>query len=119
MKDLAEIPDEIKNRLEIRPVRWIEQVLEAALERQPTPLAEAATEAMRRPPAPAADDKPPDQALSGARRCRARQRRRPARCAMFSHATNAADRDVRVASRFPCRTSANAIARCEMRARSA
>ncbi|CAG0986670.1 ATP-dependent Lon protease [Burkholderiales bacterium] len=38
VKDLAEIPDEIKNRIEIRPVRWIEQVLEAALERQPTPL---------------------------------------------------------------------------------
>ena len=38
VKDLAEIPDEIKNRLEILPVRWIEQVLEAALERQPTPL---------------------------------------------------------------------------------
>jgi ATP-dependent Lon protease len=38
VKDLAEIPDEIKNRIEIRPVRWIEQVLEAALERQPVPL---------------------------------------------------------------------------------
>ena len=35
VKDLAEIPDEIKNRLDIRPVRWIEHVLEAALERQP------------------------------------------------------------------------------------
>jgi ATP-dependent Lon protease len=32
VKDLAEIPDEIKNRLDIRPVRWIEHVLEAALE---------------------------------------------------------------------------------------
>ena len=38
VKDLAEIPDEIKNRLDIHPVRWIEQVLELALERQPTPL---------------------------------------------------------------------------------
>ena len=38
VKDLAEIPDEIKNRLEIHPVRWIEQVLEKALERLPTPL---------------------------------------------------------------------------------
>ena len=28
VKDLAEIPDEIKNRLDIHPVRWIEQVLE-------------------------------------------------------------------------------------------
>ena len=41
VKDLVEIPDEIKNRLEIHPVRWIEQVLEQALERQPAPLAEA------------------------------------------------------------------------------
>ena len=40
VKDLTEIPDEIKNRLEIRPVRWIEEVLEAALERQPAPLPE-------------------------------------------------------------------------------
>ena len=41
VKDLVEIPDEIKNRLEIHPVRWIEQVLEYALERQPTPIADA------------------------------------------------------------------------------
>ncbi len=41
VKDLTEIPDDIKNRLEIKPVRWIEQVLEAALERQPTPLPES------------------------------------------------------------------------------
>jgi len=57
-KDLTEIPDEIKNRLEIRPVRWIEQVLEAALERQPTPLPEAVAEAAAVPPAPAADEAP-------------------------------------------------------------
>src|SRR5512136_2712753 len=42
VKDLAEIPDEIKNRIEIKPVRWIEQVLDVALERQPAPLPEAA-----------------------------------------------------------------------------
>ena len=52
VKDLVEIPDEIKNRIEIRPVRWIEQVLEAALERQPTPLPEDKKEA--EPPVPAA-----------------------------------------------------------------
>lgn len=39
-KDLVEIPDNVKNHLEIIPVRWIDQVLEIALERQPTPLAE-------------------------------------------------------------------------------
>lgn len=35
-KDLAEIPKNIKGNLEIKPVRWIEQVLEAALESMPT-----------------------------------------------------------------------------------
>jgi ATP-dependent Lon protease len=61
VKDLAEIPDEIKNRLDIHPVRWIEQVLEKALERQPTPLAEdkEASETPQVPPAPVADDKTP------------------------------------------------------------
>jgi len=39
-KDLAEIPDNIKNKLDIHPVRWIDQVLEMALERKPAPLAE-------------------------------------------------------------------------------
>ncbi|MFC5301004.1 endopeptidase La [Azospira restricta] len=38
VKDLAEIPDNIKNKLEIIPVRWIDQVLEHALESQPQPL---------------------------------------------------------------------------------
>jgi ATP-dependent Lon protease len=37
VKDLAEIPDNIKNRLEILPVKWIDQVLELALERLPEP----------------------------------------------------------------------------------
>lgn len=37
VKDLAEIPDDVKNALEIRPVRWIDQVLEMALERLPNP----------------------------------------------------------------------------------
>src|SRR5690625_6256410 len=32
VKDLAEIPDNGKNRLDIQPVRWLEEVLEAALE---------------------------------------------------------------------------------------
>ncbi len=38
VKDLAEIPDNVKNHLEIVPVRWIDKVLEKALERLPTPL---------------------------------------------------------------------------------
>jgi len=40
-KDLAEIPDNIKAKLEIIPVRWIDQVLEVALAHQPTPLPKA------------------------------------------------------------------------------
>ncbi|MEW7847234.1 endopeptidase La [Massilia aurea] len=40
VKDLAEIPDNVKNKLEIVPVRWIEKVLEIALERQPQALVE-------------------------------------------------------------------------------
>ncbi len=40
VKDLAEIPDNIKNRLDIHPVKWIDQVLEFALERKPEPLPE-------------------------------------------------------------------------------
>jgi len=36
-KDLAEIPDNIKGKLDIRPVKWIDEVLELALTHQPTP----------------------------------------------------------------------------------
>ena len=39
-KDLAEIPDEITKNLKIIPVRWIDKVLETALERNPVPLVE-------------------------------------------------------------------------------
>jgi ATP-dependent Lon protease len=42
-KDLVEIPDNIKGNLDIRPVKWIDQVLEHALVRQPVPLPAAAT----------------------------------------------------------------------------
>ncbi|MCP5331585.1 MAG: endopeptidase La [Pseudomonadales bacterium] len=42
-RDLKEIPDNVKNELDIRPVRWIDQVLEIALEYQPTPKAEEST----------------------------------------------------------------------------
>ena len=38
VKDLAEIPDNVKNKLEIVPVRWIDKVLEVALERHPVAL---------------------------------------------------------------------------------
>ncbi len=39
-KDLQEIPDNVKNGLEIIPVKWIDQVLKVALERMPVPLTE-------------------------------------------------------------------------------
>ena len=40
VKDLADIPDNVKNRLEIVPVKWIDRVLELALERMPEALPE-------------------------------------------------------------------------------
>lgn len=40
VKDLTEIPDNIKNKLDIHPVKWIDQVLELALERLPEPLSD-------------------------------------------------------------------------------
>lgn len=39
VKDLTEIPDNIKGKLDIHPVKWIDQVLSMALERMPEPLA--------------------------------------------------------------------------------
>jgi ATP-dependent Lon protease len=41
VKDLAEIPENVKNCLDIRPVKWIEEVLESALERMPQAVEEA------------------------------------------------------------------------------
>jgi ATP-dependent Lon protease len=38
VKDLADIPENVKNGMEIVPVKWIDQVLQAALERMPIPL---------------------------------------------------------------------------------
>ncbi|TDT39383.1 ATP-dependent proteinase [Halospina denitrificans] len=38
VRDLKEIPDNIKESLDIRPVEWIDQVLDIALTHQPEPL---------------------------------------------------------------------------------
>ncbi|MFN3564935.1 MAG: endopeptidase La, partial [Burkholderiaceae bacterium] len=56
VKDLAEIPETVKNRLEIVPVKWIDRVLEIALQRQPTPITddERAVVAAAVAPVPAA-----------------------------------------------------------------
>ncbi len=40
-RDLADIPKNIKQNLDIRPVRWIDQVLEVALQHMPQPAPEA------------------------------------------------------------------------------
>jgi ATP-dependent Lon protease len=48
-KDLVEIPDNVKNKLDIHPVKWIEQVLEMALERKPEPLSEPEVAAVTSP----------------------------------------------------------------------
>ncbi|CAJ0816256.1 MULTISPECIES: endopeptidase La [Ralstonia] len=54
VKDLADIPDNVKNSIEIQPVRWIDKVLELALVRKPEPLPEE--EAKPAPEAAKADD---------------------------------------------------------------
>ena len=51
VKDLVEIPDNIKNKLDIQPIKWIDNALELALERKPQPLPEQPATAA---PAPAA-----------------------------------------------------------------
>ena len=40
VKDLQEIPENVKSAIEIIPVKWIDKVLEIALERMPQPLPE-------------------------------------------------------------------------------
>src|SRR5438477_8429396 len=60
VKDLVEIPDNVKNKLEIVPVKWIDKVLEIALERQPEPLSEADDSA----PIPAKPDDQPGAATT-------------------------------------------------------
>jgi ATP-dependent Lon protease len=42
-RDLKEIRDNIKSDLDIRPVKWIDEVLEIALQRTPEPLEEEPT----------------------------------------------------------------------------
>ncbi|HEY5762642.1 MAG TPA: endopeptidase La [Rhodocyclaceae bacterium] len=58
VKDLAEIPDVIKNRIEILPVKWFDKVIELALERKPEPLSVPEPEAT-----PVAGGEPPPTGL--------------------------------------------------------
>jgi ATP-dependent Lon protease len=61
VKDLVDIPDNVKNRLEIIPVKWIDNVLAHALERLPEPLQPAQPEAI--PPAPVVGEEPANTGL--------------------------------------------------------
>jgi ATP-dependent Lon protease len=47
-KDLAEIPKNVKDKLDIRPVRWIDEVLQVALKHQPTPIEDGQTKVASR-----------------------------------------------------------------------
>ena len=40
-RELAEIPSNIKQNLDIRPVKWIDEILEVALQHMPEPLADS------------------------------------------------------------------------------
>lgn len=44
VRDLREIPENIKQDLQIKPVKWIDEVLQIALQYAPEPLPEAASE---------------------------------------------------------------------------
>ena len=60
VKDLAEIPDNVKNSLEIVPVKWIDKVLELALVHRPQPLPEEGEGTTSTPATPPAASKPTD-----------------------------------------------------------
>ena len=54
VKDLIDIPDNVKNAIEIVPVRWIDKVLELALERKPEALPDPSPEELAKKAAEAA-----------------------------------------------------------------
>jgi ATP-dependent Lon protease len=45
-RELSEIPDNIKENLDIRPVKWIDEVLEVALASTPKPLSDVKEKAV-------------------------------------------------------------------------
>jgi ATP-dependent Lon protease len=63
VKDLAEIPENIKNNLDIQAVRWVDQVLQTALERLPEPISDAAGVVAPLPAVPAESTKQPAAAV--------------------------------------------------------
>jgi ATP-dependent Lon protease len=56
-RELAEIPANIKHGLDIRPVKWIDEVLDVALQHLPGPVAEAGGGAVEAPEQPAEEEK--------------------------------------------------------------
>ncbi|HEX4235957.1 MAG TPA: endopeptidase La [Caldimonas sp.] len=58
VKDLQDIPEDVKNQLEIVPVKWIDRVLEIALETAPQPLSDEDAAAKPAEPAAAATTAP-------------------------------------------------------------
>ncbi|MBL8446921.1 MAG: endopeptidase La [Zoogloeaceae bacterium] len=63
VKDLADIPENIKSCLEIVPVKWIDKVLEEALERQPQPLPESPASEMTAAPDATTSEATPSKSL--------------------------------------------------------
>ena len=47
-RDLKDIPDNIQQDLVIKPVKWIDQVLEYALEKMPSPLSDEEYSALKK-----------------------------------------------------------------------
>nr|WP_029407511.1 endopeptidase La [Thiomicrorhabdus sp. Milos-T2] len=45
VRDLADVPEEVKNQLDIHPVQWVDEVLELALTEEPKPI-DSVTEAI-------------------------------------------------------------------------
>src|SRR5256884_1246079 len=72
-KDLVEIPDNIKGNLEIKPVKWIDEVLALALTQLPIPHQQADA------PAAAAPEVAAAAAVAEDKRSRRNGRRRPPR----------------------------------------
>ena len=59
VKDLQEIPENVKSQIEIVPVKWIDKVLEVALERQPEALPEEEAKVDAKPESSGASSTPP------------------------------------------------------------
>lgn len=58
VKDLADLPPDVKDRIEIVPVKWFDQVLQHALERGPEPLPESTEVPAAAAAAPVAEEEP-------------------------------------------------------------